>query len=127
MFYYAQIDENNLVIQIIVVDNNESNVNKWLSETFGKLWVETSFGTIGGIHYGFDGKPDNSVSFRYNYAGIGYTYDSTADAFYAPQPFPSWTLNTTTYLWEAPIPMPTDGTYVWDETTTSWIKPQENN
>ena len=66
---------------------------------------------------------DNKPHLRYNYAGIGYTYDLTADAFYAPQPFLSWSLNTTTYLWEPPVPYPTDNkVYTWDEVNKLWVE-----
>jgi hypothetical protein len=74
------------------------------------------------------GTPDGGIPLRANYAGIGYIYDSsfTQDGvigvFYAPQPYPSWILNTTTFLWEAPVPMPTTGgPWVWDEATLSWV------
>ena len=77
-------------------------------------WVQTSYNTRGNQHP--LGQP-----LRGNYAGIGYTYDAINDVFYAPQPYPSWTLNTSTWLWDAPVPMPTDGKhYVWNETTTAW-------
>ena len=60
--------------------------------------------------------------FRSNYAGIGYIYDRTNDVFYAPQPFASWVLNKTTWSWEAPVAMPTDGKqYTWDEATKAWV------
>jgi len=63
-----------------------------------------------------------TLALRGNYAGIGYTYDSTHDAFYAPQPYNSWTLNTGSFLWESPVEYPTDGNvYNWDEETTSWV------
>jgi len=84
-------------------------------------WLQTSYNTRGNVHYGQDGKPDGGVALRGNYAGVGYSYDQTHDVFYAPQPFPSWTLSNTTWLWEAPTPMPTDGKpYVWDEPTRAW-------
>ena len=84
-------------------------------------WLQTSYNTRGNIHYGPDGKPDGGVALRGNYAGIGYAYDQQNDVFYAPQPFPSWTLNQTTWLWDAPVAYPTDGQlYVWDEATVSW-------
>ena len=76
-------------------------------------WVQTSYRTQGNQHP--EGKP-----LRGNYAGIGYTYDKVNDVFYAPQPYASWTLNQTSWLWEAPVAMPTDGAYEWDEATTSW-------
>jgi hypothetical protein len=86
-------------------------------------WIQTSYNTHGGVHYGQDGQPDGGVALRGNYAGIGFTYDSQNDVFYAPQPFASWALNQTTWLWEAPIPAPTDGKfYRWDEPTTAWVE-----
>jgi hypothetical protein len=86
-------------------------------------WIQTSYNTRGGVHYGQDGQPDGGVALRGNYAGVGFTYDSQNDVFYAPQPYPSWTLNQSTWLWEAPTPMPTDGKfYRWDELTASWVE-----
>jgi hypothetical protein len=85
-------------------------------------WLQTSYNTHGNVHYGQDGQPDGGVALRGNYAGIGYTYDSVNDVFYAPQPYPSWVLDTQTYYWEAPVPYPNDGqNYVWDEATESWV------
>jgi len=100
------------------------------SGDFGEpsLWWQTSYNTHGNVHYGQDGQPDGGVALRANYAGIGYTLDTTVvqngvtGVFYAPQPYPSWSLNTQTYEWEAPVPYPTDGkNYVWDESTLSWV------
>ena len=77
-------------------------------------WIQTSYNTRGNQH-------PNGTPLRGNYAGVGYTYDTQNDVFYAPQPFASWVLNTTTWLWEAPVAMPTDDKiYRWDEATTSW-------
>ena len=77
-------------------------------------WIQTSYNTRGNQH-------PNGTPLRGNYAGVGYTYDTQNDVFYAPQPFASWVLNTTTWLWEAPVAMPTDDkVYRWDEATTSW-------
>lgn len=85
-------------------------------------WIKTSYNTIGGVHYGEDGKPDGSTALRKNFASVGYIYDRKLDAFYAPQPFPSWTLNQETCLWEPPVAHPDDsGLYKWDETTLQWI------
>ena len=79
-------------------------------------WIQTSYNTHGNQHP--EGRP-----LRGNYAGIGFTYDAQHDVFYAPQPYPSWTLNQSTWLWEAPTPMPQDGKiYQWDEATTSWVE-----
>ena len=92
------------------------------------MWWQTSYNTRGNVHYGPDGQPDGGVPLRANYAGIGYTFNETViqdgvvGVFYAPQPYPSWILNNQTYLWEAPVPYPTDGkTYYWDEATQSWV------
>lgn len=86
-------------------------------------WIETSYNTRGNVHYNPNtGLPDEEPPLRGNYAGIGYTYDAVNDVFYAPQPYPSWVLNTSTWTWEAPIEMPTTkGTWIWDEPTISWI------
>jgi hypothetical protein len=93
------------------------------------LWWQTSYNTHGNVHYGQDGQPDGGVALRANYAGIGYTLDTNVvqngviGVFYAPQPYPSWVLNTQTYLWQAPVPYPsTGGSYVWDEATQSWVE-----
>jgi len=106
------------VIQVIVAEPDFFDT--FVDSSPGQ-WLQTSYNTRGGVHYGQDGNPDGGVALRGNYAGIGYTYDATHDVFYAPQPFPSWTLNQTTWLWEAPVAYPTDGqSYVWDEPTTAW-------
>ena len=80
-------------------------------------WVQTSYNTCGGVH------SNGETPLRKNYAGIGYVYDSGRDAFYAPQPYPSWTLNEDSCLWEAPVARPDDDEYyIWDEDTTSWVE-----
>ena len=84
-------------------------------------WLQTSYNTRGGVHYGQDGEPDGGVALRKNYAGIGFTYDREKDAFIPPQPYASWLLNDETCLWEAPVQYPEDGQmYTWNEDTTSW-------
>jgi hypothetical protein len=89
------------------------------------LWWQTDYNTRGGIYYIPNTNtpdPDQSKALRANYAGIGYTYDAINDVFYAPQPYPSWTIGAPTWLWEAPVPYPTDGgNYYWDEATLSWV------
>jgi len=80
-------------------------------------WLQTSYNTRGNQH------TNGGTPLRGNYAGIGYTYDQANDVFYAPQPYASWVLNNTSWTWEAPVAMPTDGKpYKWDEATTSWIE-----
>jgi hypothetical protein len=90
------------------------------------LWVQTSYNTRGGVHYDpATGEPsaDQAKALRYNYAGIGYTYDSARDAFIPPKPYPSWTLDDATCLWQAPVPMPTEGgPWEWDESAREWIE-----
>jgi len=108
MAHFAQI-QNGIVTQVIVAEQDVID-----SGLFGTGWVQTSYNTHGGQHP--EGRP-----LRKNYAGIGYTYDAVRDAFYAPQPFPSWILSETTWLWAAPVAYPDDGKmYVWDEVTTTW-------
>ena len=92
------------------------------------MWWQTLYNTHGNVHYGQDGQPDGGVALRANYAGVGYTLDTTivqdgvTGVFYAPQPYPSWILDTQTYLWQAPVPYPsTGGPYTWDEATQSWV------
>ena len=78
-------------------------------------WIQTSYNTQGGKHL-LGGTP-----LRGNYAGLSYTYDAQNDVFYAPQPFPSWTISAPTWTWTAPVAMPTDGkAYTWNEETKSW-------
>jgi hypothetical protein len=110
MAHFAQV-ENGIVMQVIVAEQDVID-----SGLFGTGWVQTSYNTFGGQHK-LGGTP-----LRGNFAGIGFTYDRENDVFYAPQPFPSWTLNTTTWLWEAPTPMPEGGIYTWDEATLSWVE-----
>jgi hypothetical protein len=106
------------VIQVIVAE--QDFFDTFVDSSPGQ-WLQTSYNTRGGVHYGPDG-PDGGVALRGNYAGIGYTYDAVNDVFYAPQPFASWTLSQTTWLWEPPVAYPTDGLrYFWDEPTTAWV------
>ena len=83
-------------------------------------WVQTSYNTRGGVHYDPNtNTPDGKEQLRYNYAGIGYLFDGVG--FHAQQTFPSWILDKTTYLWNAPVPYPTDGkTYIWLESDQTW-------
>jgi hypothetical protein len=128
MAYWAEIDENNFVIQVLVLGDDKSS--DWLVERFGGTWIQTSYNTRGGIHFNPEtGEPssDQSKALRKNPAGIGHTYDSELDAFIPPKPFDSWVLDEETAQWEAPVEYPTDGKdYSWDEETTSWVEiPQD--
>lgn len=113
MAHYAQV-ENGIVKQVIVADGPD-----WCEKNLGGEWVQTSYNTFGGVH------KDGKIALHKNYAGIGYHFDGIG--FYAPQPFPSWSLNDDTYLWEAPVPVPTDGKpYTWNEETTSWVEIEQD-
>lgn len=117
MAHFAKV-ENGIVVQVIVAEQDVID-----SGIFGHGWVQTSYNTRGGIHYDVNGKPDSKPQLRKNYAGIGYTYDETLDAFIPPQPYASWILDESTCLWDAPVAMPTDGAmYSWDEETQSWTE-----
>jgi hypothetical protein len=110
MAHFAKVIDG-IVTEVLVIEQDVIDTG-----AFGDpaLWVQTSYNTHGGQHP--EGRP-----LRKNYAGIGYTYDAARDAFYAPQPYPSWTLNDDTCLWEPPVAYPDDGkVYVWDEATQAW-------
>jgi len=120
MSHFAKV-ENGIVTQVIVAEQDFID-----SGVVGHGWIQTSYNTRGNVHYGQDGQPDGGVALNKNYAGIGYTWDGTG--FAAPQPYPSWTLNQNTYLWESPVPYPTDGKiYSWDEAATSWVEVTNGN
>ena len=116
MAHYAKV-ENTLVTQVIVAEPE-------FFDTFADLspgeWIQTSYNTLGGVHL------DGGTPLRKNYAGVGYTYDATRDAFIPPKPYPSWTLVEATCQWEAPTAMPDDGnSWEWDEDTKQWIRVNE--
>ena len=134
MAHYAQLDENSTVLTVVVIadsdtldgDGNESEVvgiafckSLWGSDT---NWKKTSYNTRENVHIA------SGTPFRKNYAGIGFVYDSGRDAFYSPKPYPSYTLNETTCVWEAPTPNPAGDNpaegaqkYGWDEDSLSWV------
>ena len=115
MAHYAELNENNVVLQVIVGVDEPHDGEAIYAQTTGTVWKKTSYNTFAGEHR-LGGTP-----FRKNYAGIGYTYDPDRDAFIAPQPYPSWTLDEQTCQWNPPIQYPSDDKrYEWDEQTTSW-------
>lgn len=117
MSYYAKVVDG----KVVSVISAEADFFLTFVDSSPGQWIKTSYNTRGNVHYGQDGKPDGGEALRGNYAGIGYIYDAEHDVFYPPSPFPSWVMNESTWLWEAPIPMPVDGkTYNWNEETKSW-------
>lgn len=117
MAHFAQLNENNIVIQVITAGNEYEETGEELyAQIAGGVWKRTSYNTKGGFH------TEGGTPFRKNYAGIGYSYDPIRDAFIPPKPFQSWILNENTCLWDAPIPYPNDGNiYNWNEETLSWV------
>jgi len=108
MAHWAEIDNDNKVIRVLVGDNNDPNGDEgyqWLVDNLGGNWIQTSY----------------NHNFRKQYAGIGFTYDAVNDVFIAPQPYPSWSLNQN-FDWQPPTPMPTEGFWLWDEDSLSWLE-----
>ena len=117
MAHFAKVVDGK-VTQVIVA---EPEFFETFVDTSPGEWIQTSYNTRGGEHT-LGGTP-----LRKNYAGIGFTYDRTRDAFIPPQPFQSWVLDEDTCLWNAPVAMPTDDKrYTWDEATTTWVEVTEN-
>ena len=139
MAYFAEIDDTNTVIQVLVIEDKVLekkqilNTGEIITEDSQKgvdflndmfpdsgTWIQSTKGTRGGVHYGSDGEPDGGKVLRYNTANIGGTYDPTADAFYSPNPYPSWSLDEN-FIWQPPTPMPEDDkAYDWNEETQEW-------
>jgi hypothetical protein len=120
MAHFAKVN-NGIVEQVIVAE--PEFFDTFVDSSPGQ-WIQTSYNTRGGVHYDpATGEPsaDQSKALRKNYAGIGYNYDATRDAFIPPKPHASWLLNESTCSWEAPIPYPNDGgDYTWNESTQTW-------
>jgi len=128
MSHWAELDETNIVLRVTKGDNEHPDEGyQWLLDNLGGTWVKTSYNTHAGVH------TEGGVPLRKNYAGIGFIYDPVRDAFYEPKPSVfndmdglrglTWELNEETCIWEVSPAYPTDGkTYVWDETTVSWVE-----
>jgi len=114
MAHFAQINSDNVVTQVIVVANGDCGGGNYpesdpigaafCNSLLGGTWKQTSY----------------NANFRKRYAGIGYTFNEELDAFVAPKPYPSWTLNSETADWEAPVARPTEGNWTWNESTQQW-------
>lgn len=129
MAHFAQIDSDNKVVQVMVVDdiNVTDNTSSYITDTLGLsgTWLLTSYNTRGGIH------TTGGIPLRKNFAGKGFTYDTTRDAFIPPKPFPSWVLNESTCQWMAPVAYPTVALalsgaehklYKWSESAGNWAE-----
>lgn len=120
MAHYAFLDSNGFVTEVIVGKNEDEDGGDWerrYGEFRGMVCKQTSYNTVGGAHQA------GRVPLRKNFAGIGYFYDATRDAFISPKVFPSWGLNEETCLWEAPVAKPVDGKfYAWDEDKLTWVE-----
>lgn len=131
MAHYAFLDENNIVTEIIVgKDEGEDGIDweQWYGEFKGQVCKRTSYNTLNGIYYDQTTRQpseDQSKAFRKNFAGLGYTYDFSRDAFIPPQPYSSWFLNEQKCSWEPPVPLPNeqdaDILYKWDESLLAWV------
>ena len=152
MAHFAELDENNIVLRVLVVpDDQEHRGHEFMADdlALGGTWIQTSYNTHGGVHHeqikytrdpigdevgpqpgnGTYGVPDGGIPLRYNFASTGSTYDPVADAFYHPQPFPSWALDEN-FVWQPPTPYPSGpledlASYFWDENTTSWVEVED--
>lgn len=126
MAHWAEIDADGVVIRVTVGSNDEPDEGYgWLLQNLGGTWVKCSYNTHGGS------REDGGTPFRFNYPGPGWSYSDAPEwaaqggAFIPPQPYPSWVLNPDTALWDAPVPMPTEGgPWTWDEETLSWVEVQ---
>lgn len=121
MAHYAFINDQNIVVEVITGKDEGTQGIDWEQHyaqyRSGMRCKRTSYNTVAGEHRG------GGVPFRKNYAGIGYSYDETRDAFVPPQPYPSWILDENTCIWNAPVPHPVDGKlYAWDENTVNWVQ-----
>lgn len=108
MSHWAEIDNNNKVIRVLVGDNNDPNGDEgyqWLIDNLGGTWIQTSY----------------NHNIRKQYAGVGFTYDAINDVFIAPQPFASWSLDEN-FDWQPPTPKPEEGFWYWDEDSLSWLE-----
>lgn len=123
MAYWAFIDSENIVVEVIPGRNEDEiveGISDWeayyTTKREGLTALRTSYNTYGGVH------SQGGTPFRKNYAGVGFSYDEARDAFIPPKPFESWVLDEDTCLWVAPVPYPENGeSYVWDEDAVDWV------
>lgn len=120
MAHFAKLDENNIVVLVVHGRQEDDGKEVEISARTGDTYKQTSYNTKGGKHL------KGGTPLRKNYAGKGYTYDASRDAFIPPKPYASWTLNETSCLWEPPVAYPSDmdktKLYSWDETNREWVE-----
>ena len=131
MAYFAKIQPTAEPTKFTVTDIIAADQSVIDAGEFGDpaTWIQTSYNTYGNVHYAPSPPaeprtPDGGIPLRGNYATIGCTYDQTNDVFYLPQPYPSWYLDSATWIWNPPVPEPPQtghGYYLWDEATLSWV------
>lgn len=119
MSHWAEINENNIVTRVLVGNNDDINGDegyKWLIDNLGGVWKKTSYNTKAGQH------KEGGTPFRKNYAGVGFTYDESRDAFIPPKPFDSWILDEETCQWNSTVRLPDEeNLYFWDEAELKWV------
>lgn len=116
MSHWAELDNSNIVIKVVVGPNNEDDGESFFNSLPGR-WIKTSYNTFAGVH------KEGGIPLRKNYAGIGYLYDPIKDAFIPPKTYNSWVLDSETCQWKAPVEYPNDGkNYIWSESDINWIE-----
>jgi len=131
MSHFAKV-ENGIVTQVLVIEQDQIDTGNWGNPS---LWIQTSYNTHGNVHRDQNGKPDGGIAIRGNFAAVGMMYDEVNDVFLYEKPYPSWVLDTETWLWVAPIEKPevvpctvdgnkniiTGTNYDWDESMQTWV------
>ena len=125
MGHYAKV-EDGVVTQVIVAEQDFIDTGAMGDPS---LWIQTSYNTYLGVHYAPNSHdPDGGTALRKNYAGVGFYYDESLDAFIPPKPYPSWILDEDTCQWASPVPWPDDGIpYIWDEENVKWAQVDGDN
>lgn len=115
MAHWAELDENNVVIRVLVGSNDDPDEGyQWLIDNLGGRWLKTSYNTWAGKH------TLGGIPLRGNYAGIGFTYHEDVDAFMPLKEYPSWIIDAENYTWKAPVDRPDSGAWAWNEELLAW-------
>jgi hypothetical protein len=119
MSHWAELNDNNIVLRVLVGDNNDPNGDEgyqWLIDNLGSRWLKCSYNTLNGTHL-LGGEP-----FRWTYPGPGHIYFEDIDSFVQPSKYKGWILNKETKEWEPPTPKPDSGIWIWNDETESWVE-----